>query len=121
MENIGKRIAELLKKKGITAYELSDVTGISQATLSRIVNKNTKPNIRNSEILSEYFNVPKEWILNGTGEMEGEKKENPSPEGKGFDVYKENEILKKQNELNSQTITELLKTVGELLKTLNKQ
>ncbi len=107
MENIGARIVYLLKSKGITAYELSDATGISQATLSRLINKNTKPNIENSKILSEYFNVSREWIINGTGEKElskidkneyssrvedpgtiyenmsklTEAKENPSPKG----------------------------------------
>ncbi len=42
---IGERITELLEKKGITAYTLSNETGLSQATLSRIINRNTKPNI----------------------------------------------------------------------------
>lgn len=39
---IGERITELLEKKGITAYTLSNETGLSQATLSRIIDKNTK-------------------------------------------------------------------------------
>jgi transcriptional regulator with XRE-family HTH domain len=65
MENIGDRVKKLLKNKGITAYELSEITGISQSTLSRIINKNTKPNIENSKLLSNYFNVTKEWLLTG--------------------------------------------------------
>ena len=62
---IGERISELLNKKGITAYMLSNETGLSQGTLSRIINKNTKPNASNLKVISEYFNVDPSWILTG--------------------------------------------------------
>jgi len=70
MEKIGDRVKKLLEDKGITAYELSDSTGISQSTLSRIINKNTKPNIENRKLLADYFNVSKEWLLTGSGKNE---------------------------------------------------
>lgn len=62
---IGERITELLENKGISAYTLSNETGISQATLSRIINKSTKPNASNLKVLSEYFNVDQTWLLTG--------------------------------------------------------
>lgn len=62
---IGGRITELLEKKGITAYMFSQQTGISQATLSRIINKNSKPNASNLKVISEYFNVDQTWLLTG--------------------------------------------------------
>ena len=40
---IGERLQKLLDKKGITAYMLSDYTGVSQSTISRILNNNTNP------------------------------------------------------------------------------
>lgn len=64
------RIKELIDNKGITPYEISAKTGISQATLSRILSNSTsKPSIRNVEILSQYFNVNKDWLLTGKGDM----------------------------------------------------
>lgn len=68
MEAIGERFQKLLDNKGVTPYEVSMHTGISQATLSRILNKNTKPNIENRKILAEYFNVTPEFILHGSAE-----------------------------------------------------
>ena len=59
---IGERIAELLEKKGITAYTLSNETGLSQATLSRIINRNTKPNASNLKAISDYFDVDQTWL-----------------------------------------------------------
>lgn len=62
---IGERITELLEKKGITAYTLSNETGLSQATLSRIINRNTKPNASNLKAISDYFDVDQTWLLTG--------------------------------------------------------
>jgi len=70
MDSIGKRLEYLIDKKGITAYELSSSTGISQSTLSRIINKGSKPNLKNSEALAKYFHITKDWLINGSTEKE---------------------------------------------------
>jgi len=62
---IGERITELLEKKGITAYTLSNETGVSQGTLSRIIKKHTKPNASNLKAISDYFKVSQTWLLTG--------------------------------------------------------
>ena len=68
--SIGSRVKKLIDNKGITPYEVSMVTKISQSTLSRIINDGSKkPNIRNTELLAKYFNVSKEYLLTGVGEM----------------------------------------------------
>ena len=62
------RFSKLLKDNNVTPYFVSDRTGISQATLSRIVNGNTiKISIKTSKILANYFNVSQEWLLTGKG------------------------------------------------------
>jgi transcriptional regulator with XRE-family HTH domain len=61
-------LSNLIKNKGVTAYEVSCGTGISESTLSRILNKNTKPNIQNRKILAEYFNVNEDVFLNNNVE-----------------------------------------------------
>ncbi|TDE53796.1 helix-turn-helix transcriptional regulator [Flavobacterium sp. GT3P67] len=63
MDTIGSKLKALIEKKGITPYELSENTGVSQSTLSRIINKNSKPNIKNRKILAEYFNVSNNYFL----------------------------------------------------------
>ncbi|MHC0442356.1 LexA family transcriptional regulator [Flavobacterium sp. 3-210] len=63
METIGSKLKDLIRKKGITPYELSENTGISQSTLSRIINKDSKPNIKNRKILSQYFNISESYFL----------------------------------------------------------
>lgn len=70
MKSIGERLEYLIEKKGITAYELSSSTGISQSTLSRIINKGSKPNLKNSEALAKYFQITKDWLINGSIEKE---------------------------------------------------
>lgn len=70
MNSIGKRLEHLIDKKGITAYELSSSTGISQSTLSRIIHKGSKPNLKNSESLAKYFQITKDWLINGSIEKE---------------------------------------------------
>lgn len=67
----GLRIKELIENKGITPYIVSAKTGVSQSTLSRILNDNSKKlNIENTKILAEYFNVSEEWLTTGEGTKE---------------------------------------------------
>lgn len=63
--NIGTRLKDLLEKHGITAYTLAEETGISQSTLSRIINKNSKPNESNLKLIANYFKVDKTWLAVG--------------------------------------------------------
>jgi len=70
MEGIGKRIDKLLDSTGLTPYQLSKKTSISQSTISRILKKDSKPNASNLKVLSVFFSVTEEWILTGEGEKE---------------------------------------------------
>ena len=80
MEGFSERLRHLIDKAGITPYEVSMKTGISQSTLSRLLNKATsKPNIKNVEILANYFCVNKVWLLTGEGEML--RNSDPAPGG----------------------------------------
>lgn len=62
---IGEILKKLLEEKGVTPYEVSADTGISQSTFSRMLNKNTKPNQKNKRLLAEYFNVNPEFLVTG--------------------------------------------------------
>lgn len=65
-----ERLMKLVDNKNITPYYLSQVTGVSQATLSRLKNEETaKPNMATIKKLADYFNVEPEWLLTGGGKM----------------------------------------------------
>lgn len=44
MDTLSKRVQNLLDKKGHTPYSFCAATGYSDATLSRMINNNSKPN-----------------------------------------------------------------------------
>lgn len=69
------RIKQMADKKGISMYTLSQETGISQATFSRLKSGNTeKLNRKNIKLLSEYFKVSMDWLVTGNEEEVVEKK-----------------------------------------------
>ena len=66
---LSNRLAYLIESKSITPYAIWKETGISQATLSNILNGKTKKvSQKNLELLSKYFNINKEWLRSGNGE-----------------------------------------------------
>lgn len=60
---IGEKLRKLLEKQGITPYMLADYTGISQSTISRIINKNSKPNASTLKLLANYFKIDPLFLL----------------------------------------------------------
>lgn len=65
-----ERLSYLLKDKGITAYQLSRDTGMTQGSLSRILTGKTKK-LRedNVKILADYFNISPDWLRGGTDSL----------------------------------------------------
>lgn len=92
--SISLRLKQLLEKKGLTAYMFAEETGISQSTLSRILNKDTKPNASNLKVISDYFQIDKTWLL--TGQQEEIKKK----------VEKQPELYISENVMNVPIVTQ---------------
>lgn len=65
MKTLKQRLQKLLNENGITPYKLSLKTGISQPTLSRILNKEVTPNSNTTQAICKYFNVSESWLLTG--------------------------------------------------------
>lgn len=66
--NLQERLTYLLEKHLISAYKVSLCTGVSEATLSRILSgKSVKPNSATIEALAKYFQVNEDWLLHGIG------------------------------------------------------
>ena len=65
INTLSQRLKYLLVKNGLTNYHFSKKVNISQSTISRILNKNSKPSTRNLQVICNYFNVSEEWLLTG--------------------------------------------------------
>lgn len=55
----------LLQEKGVSAYQVSKDTGVSQQTLSAWKNGKSKPSLSTVQKLADYFDVSVEYLLNG--------------------------------------------------------
>ncbi|MBT0551606.1 helix-turn-helix domain-containing protein [Riemerella anatipestifer] len=68
MQTLIDRLNFLLHQHGLTRYALSKKTGISEATLSRIILHNVKPNTITVRKIADFFNVSEQWLLTGVEE-----------------------------------------------------
>ena len=109
-DTIGTRLSELLKNKGVSAYVLADETGMSNATLSRIIKKDAKPNIKTLKKITDYFNVSREWFLTGSGKKNIVSSSNtPKIEAKRIDKTTNTQVLQKETETNDISYIDFLK------------
>ena len=60
--------ADLLKEKGLTAYRVSQDTGISQATLSDWKRGKSVPKMQKMQLIADYLGVSLEYIMTGKKE-----------------------------------------------------
>ena len=77
--SFGERLRQVIEEKGITPYELSAKTNVAQATLSRIfANSTTKPSIKTVEVIADYLQISRDWLLTGNGDMRAKSKSDAS-------------------------------------------
>lgn len=77
MEPLYERYEKLIEQKGISSYQVSKETGVSQQTLSYWKNKRSKPKFESLKKIADYLNVTVDYLI---GESENkivkpEKKE----------------------------------------------
>jgi transcriptional regulator with XRE-family HTH domain len=65
MQTIGGRIRDLRRKKGVTITEIARETAIPKSNISSFENDRSKPSVDALVRLSDYFDVPADWILRG--------------------------------------------------------
>lgn len=77
MKTSVERIKYLIENKNVTPYQISNLTGVSESTLSRLLNnESNKPSKKTITKLANYFQVSEKWLESGIGEMnESSKKE----------------------------------------------
>lgn len=59
------KIEELMRKTGVSAYQISRDTRIPQSAFSRWKKGESNPSLKNIKILSEYFGVPVNYFTDG--------------------------------------------------------
>ncbi|MGE4214115.1 MAG: helix-turn-helix domain-containing protein [Anaerotignaceae bacterium] len=57
------KFEDLLKKRNVTAYEVSKSTGVLQSTLSDWKNGKYTPKLDKLQAIANYFNVPITYFL----------------------------------------------------------
>lgn len=110
LNSLQERLVYLLKNKGITSYQLSANTGVSEGTLSRILSGKTQK-LRESTLkkLADYFKINEGWLRTGSGEM---KPRAGSKSGEEFEELKKlisaNETLASANKILAENYTRLM-------------
>ena len=65
MDNFSKKMAEIMRNRKITQTALADLTGISQAAISRYVKGLASPGAKELYILSRVFEISMESLWTG--------------------------------------------------------
>lgn len=74
MGTMSDRLKRLLDLKGISVYKLCKDTGLNNATIGNIINKNTKPHDTTAQKICDYFDVDIDWFYTGRGHMKSTPK-----------------------------------------------
>lgn len=67
MNNISDRILYIIESKKISKTEFANTLNITQAYVSKMINKGSIPSDRLKEDICEKFHVNREWLESGTG------------------------------------------------------
>jgi transcriptional regulator with XRE-family HTH domain len=70
--SINKNLKLILEIKGLSQKDLSEKTGITQATISRYINGSRLPSAESIITICEELNISSDWLL----EIHNSKKEN---------------------------------------------
>lgn len=66
---LGKRIAELRNKIGLSQYELADRLGFSRGKLANYEQGTREPDYETLQIIANYFDVSTDYLITGKEHM----------------------------------------------------
>lgn len=75
MDNIGERLYELRKKRGLSQEQLAYEVGVSRQTISKWEQNSMQPNLENIQSLSSVLEVDVNYFLSSTFESTNTEKE----------------------------------------------
>lgn len=98
MQKIGAFLSELRKEKNLTQNELGEKIGVTNKTVSRWENGNYLPPVEMLQILSKFYDVSINEILNGERINDGDYK-NVSDENVKYALNRSNAIIRKHKKI----------------------
>lgn len=117
MQKIGTFLAKLRKERNLTQDELGERIGVTNKTVSRWENGNYLPSVEMLQILSKFYNVSINEILNGERIEESDYKY-VSEENVKFALNRSNNVISKHKKIMNWVIAivvALLYTVISLI------
>ena len=72
-ESINARIKQLRKKKKLNQTEFGSVIGLKNSAISKMEQEGSVVVDQNIQLICEKFQVRREWLVDGTGEMFAER------------------------------------------------
>ena len=67
--DVVKRINDIMKKQGMSRYQLAKLSGLSQSTLSNMNTRNTTPSIPTVELICHALNISLSQFFAGENEL----------------------------------------------------
>ena len=75
LRTYAQRLSHIMAKHGESASSLNKKTGISIASIQYLMERG-KSGSKHTDALCEYFNINKEWLVNGTGPISSDHQDN---------------------------------------------
>lgn len=71
MDNIGDKLKEFFKEKGLTQMKIAEITGAKQSYIAALLNGSKQFGKKQAQKWGELFGISPNWLLTGTGDMFG--------------------------------------------------
>lgn len=113
MDSLGVRLTYIRKKKGYTQASLATAIGVSRGVIFNLEKNKTQPQAIVINAICSLLNIKREWLVNGTGEIDCD---NELP--KHNEIL--NEFLEVANDLSENELLYLLDIIAALKARLRK-
>lgn len=70
MDNIGEKLKEYFKNKGLTQTQIAEISGVSQSYVAALLNGSKTFGKKQAQKWGDLFDISPNWLLTGTGEMQ---------------------------------------------------
>jgi len=70
MDTLGGRLKHARKNKGFTQDSLAETIGVSRGVIFNLEKNKTEPQTIVINAICQTLNINKDWLINGSGEME---------------------------------------------------
>lgn len=69
MDNVGEKLKEFFKEKGLTQMKVAEITGTQQSYIAALLNGSKQFGKKQAQKWGDIFGLSPNWLLTGVGEM----------------------------------------------------